>query len=198
MSCPPTSEVLRGRYVTLEPLRADHADLIGLTHPFAAADWFDPASRDPMFFAAVIGGRPGGRAAIMRIDPTHRVAEIGHVLWGPSMRRTSAATEAVYLLVDHLFTWGARRVEWKCDTRNEASKTAATRFGFTYEGTFRQHMLVDGRNRDTAWFSLLDSEWPSRRAQIQAWLDPANVDAEGTQRRPLQRPGRDSAAPDRT
>ncbi len=101
------------------------------------------------------------------------------------MRRTPAATEAVYLLTDHLFALGARRVEWKCDNRNEASKAAALRFGFTFEGVFRQHMVVKGENRDTAWFSLLDSEWPARRRALQAWLSPANFEATGRQRSAL-------------
>ena len=121
----------------------------------------------------------------MRIDLPNGVAEIGNVLWGPQLRRTPAATEAVYLLTDHLFALGARRVEWKCDNRNEASKAAALRFGFTFEGVFRQHMVVKGDNRDTAWFSLLDSEWPVRRRALQAWLSPANFEATGRQRSAL-------------
>ncbi len=176
--------VLRGRYVVLEPLAESHRPVADLRHEFAAQDWFDAAltSEDPLFFAALIDGEPVGRAAIMRIDEPNRVAEIGHVLWGPAMRRTPASTEAVFLLADHLFDWGARRGEWTCDNRNGASKAAALRFGFTFEGVFRQHMLVDGRNRDTAWFSLLDREWQARRQQILAWLDPANFDSDGRQR----------------
>ncbi|MEI2785422.1 MAG: GNAT family protein [Candidatus Nanopelagicales bacterium] len=176
--------VLRGRYVTLEPIEESHRPLADLQHEFASPDWFDDGltSDDPLFFAALIDGQPVGRAAIMRIDEPNRVAEIGHVLWGPQMRRTPASTEAVLLMADHLFDWGARRVEWKCDNRNEASKAAALRFGFTFEGVFRQHMVVNGRNRDTAWFSLLDHEWPNRRRQVLAWLDPANFDPDGRQR----------------
>ena len=150
-------------------------------------EWFGAAltSADPLYFAAVVGGRAVGRVSIMRIDLPNGVAEIGNVLWGPQLRRTPAATEAVYLLTDHLFALGARRVEWKCDHRNEASKAAALRFGFTFEGVFRQHMVVKGENRDTAWFSLLDSEWPARRRALQIWLHPANFDATGRQRSAL-------------
>lgn len=188
--------VLQGRYVRLEPLGPEHARLREITEGFEFLPeypedfdkWFvrAQASRDPLFFAAVVAGEPVGRASILRVDRPNRVAEIGHVLWGPRMRRTPASTEAVFLLVDHLFGLGARRVEWKCNDRNEASKAAAARFGFTFEGVFRQHMLVKGANRDTAWFSLLDHEWPDRRAAIVEWLDEANVDA-GGQRRPLRR-----------
>lgn len=188
--------VLAGRWVRLEPLSAAHSDLVQIVEGFEylpeyPADfdqWFGRSvgSADPMFFAAVMDGRTVGRAAIQRIDLPNGVAEIGHILWGPAMRRTPASTQAVFLLVDHLFGLGARRVEWKCNERNEASKAAALRFGFTFEGVFRQHMIVKGQNRDTAWFSLLDGEWPARRAEILGWLDPANFDSGGIQRQPLQ------------
>jgi RimJ/RimL family protein N-acetyltransferase len=187
--------VLAGRYVRLEPLGSHHDGLREIVegfdflpeHPQDFDEWFPSAqaSCDPLFFAAVIGGAAAGRAAIQRIDLPNRVAEIGHILWGPRMRRTPAATEAVFLLCDHLFGLGARRVEWKCDNLNDASKAAAIRLGFTAEGVFRQHMIVKGENRDTAWFSLLDREWPARRATVLAWLDPANFDAAGRQRRAL-------------
>lgn len=190
--------VLAGRYVRLEPLAPEHVGLRAITdgfdflpeHPEDFDEWFvrARASRDPLFFAAVIDDEPVGRASILRVDRENRVAEIGHILWGPRMRRSPASTQAVFLLVDHLFTLGARRVEWKCNSRNEASKAAAVRFGFTFEGVFRQHMIVKGENRDTAWFSLLDHEWPQRRAAVLDWLDPANFD-EGRQRQPLQRTG---------
>lgn len=190
--------VLAGAHVRLEPL--NHPELADIKDPdlfrYLPDDpdefdrWLQAASssRDPLFFAAVIADRAAGRAAVQRIDLPNGVAEIGHVLWGPTMRRTPAATEALLLLCDHLFGLGARRVEWKCDTRNEASKAAALRFGFTFEGVFRQHMIVKGENRDTAWFSLLDREWPTRRAAVAAWLDPANFAADGRQRSPLARP----------
>lgn len=190
---------LLGRRVRLEPLSAGHeADLRRIDDPAlfrylpqAPGDfpqWFDMAltGRDPLYFAVVVDGVALGRVSVMRMDLPNGVAEIGNVLWGPGLRRTPAATEAVFLLLDHLFTLGARRVEWKCDNRNDASKAAALRLGFTFEGVFRQHMLVKGENRDTAWFSLLDSEWPLRRRAILAWLSEANFDG-GVQRRPLER-----------
>jgi RimJ/RimL family protein N-acetyltransferase len=114
------------------------------------------------------------------------VVEIGHIWFGAALQRTPGATEAVYLLARHAFTdLGVRRLEWKCDAGNERSRRAAERFGFTFEGVFRQHMLVKDRNRDTAWYSLLDSEWPAARAAFEGWLDEANFDAEGRQRRSL-------------
>ena len=184
--------VLQGRYVRLEPLGPQHDALREITDGFEYLprmpfdEWFAEAlvSRDPMYFAAVTD-RPVGRASIMRIDEPNRVAEIGNILWGPDMRRTPASTEAVFLLCDHLFGLGARRVEWKCNDRNLASKAAAQRIGFTFEGVFRQHMIVNGESRDTAWFSLLDREWPARREAIAAWLDPANFDADGRQLRAM-------------
>ncbi len=193
---PVERRVLAGRRVRLEPLGSAHPELDLITegfdylpdHPDDFAQWFASAqrSRDPLFFAAVIDGRAVGRIAIQRIDLPNGVAEVGHILWGPQMRRTAASTEAVFLIVDHLICLGARRVEWKCDNRNEASKAAALRFGFTFEGVFRQHMLVKGENRDTAWFSLLDGEWPQRRRVILTWLQDANFDDEGRQIVPLR------------
>jgi RimJ/RimL family protein N-acetyltransferase len=189
---------LAGRRIRLEPLSREHeAGLRAIDAPDLFrylpqtpdnfSEWFETAliSGDPLYFAAVVDGVAVGRVSIMRIDLPNGVAEIGNVLWGPRLRRTPGATEAVFLLVDHLFSLGARRVEWKCDDRNGASKAAALRFGFTFEGVFRQHMLVKGENRDTAWFSLLDREWPARRRAILAWLDDANFD-DGRQRRSLQ------------
>jgi RimJ/RimL family protein N-acetyltransferase len=193
---PVERRVLVGRRVRLEPLGSAHAELDLITeafdylpeYPEDFAQWFAPAqrSRDPLFFAAVVDGRAAGRMAIQRIDLPNGVAEVGHILWGPQMRRTPASTEAVFLVVDHLFSLGARRVEWKCDNRNEGSKAAALRFGFTFEGVFRQHMLVKGENRDTAWFSLLDREWPQRRRVILTWLQDTNFDDEGRQIVPLR------------
>ncbi|HPE13559.1 MAG: GNAT family N-acetyltransferase [Actinobacteria bacterium] len=193
--------VLQGRWVRLEPLAADHSEPLRaiddpalFTYLPDVPDDFDGwlptalASRDPLFYAAVVDGRTLGRASFLRMDYPNGVAEIGHILWGHEMRRTPASTEAVYLMTEHLFGLGARRVEWKCDNLNEASKAAALRFGFTFEGVFRQHKLVKGRNRDTAWFSLLDHEWPARRAALSDWLDPGNFDVDGQQRRRLERP----------
>jgi RimJ/RimL family protein N-acetyltransferase len=116
------------------------------------------------------------------------VIEIGHVLWGPEIARTRVATEALGLYAAHAFdVLGYRRFEWKCDARNEPSRRAALRFGFTYEGTFRQHMVVRGQNRDTAWFAMTDGEWPGIRARLAAWLEPSNFDQAGRQGTPLAR-----------
>ena len=144
---------------------------------------------DPIVFAVVdrASGRAGGWQQLMRIEPAHGVIEIGYIYWGPDVARTRLATESVFLLARHIFEdLGYRRFEWKCNDRNEPSKRAAARFGFTYEGLFRQHMIVKGENRDTAWFSMLDSEWPARKAGFELWLDPANFDEAGEQRNKLQ------------
>jgi RimJ/RimL family protein N-acetyltransferase len=120
------------------------------------------------------------------MEPQHGVIEIGHIWFAPALQRTRAATEAIYLLARHAFDdLGYRRLEWKCDSLNAPSRRAADRFGFTYEGIFRQHMITKGRNRDTAWYSIIDSEWPSRREAFEAWLAPGNFDEEGRQRRSL-------------
>lgn len=142
-------------------------------------------SEDPLFFGVIdsTSQRCEGRQALMRITPEHGVIEVGHVLWGPAIARTRVATEALYLFAQYVFdTLGYRRFEWKCDARNEPSMRAARRFGFTYEGTFRQHMIVKGQNRDTAWFAMLDTDWPSLRQAFQSWLDPTNFDDRGQQK----------------
>lgn len=128
-----------------------------------------------------------GWAAYMRITPAHGVIEIGNVLFSPGLQRTRAATEAVYLMARHVFEdLGYRRFEWKCNAENAQSRRAALRFGFTFEGIFRQHMVVKGQNRDTAWFAMLDKEWPARREAFETWLAPENFDAAGRQRRSLK------------
>lgn len=148
--------------------------------------WLDTAatSADPLFFAVVdrATGRAEGRQALMRVDTANGVIEIGNILWGPAIARTRAATEAFFLTADAVFAAGYRRFEWKCNNANAPSKRAAARFGFTFEGVFRQHLIVKGRNRDTAWFSILDSEWPALREAFVAWLAPDNFDDDGTQR----------------
>jgi RimJ/RimL family protein N-acetyltransferase len=122
----------------------------------------------------------------MRITPEHGVIEIGNILWGAPIARTRVATEALYLAAKYVFEdLGYRRFEWKCNDLNAPSKRAARRFGFTFEGVFRQHMWVKGANRDTAWFAMLDREWPRIRAAYERWLDPANFDAAGRQRAAL-------------
>jgi RimJ/RimL family protein N-acetyltransferase len=203
----PQRVTMTGRHVTLVPLDAErHADAL-----FAAANggdkdrlwsymfdgpYADPAtfkdvlrarakSEDPLFFTVLdnASGRPVGYQTFLRIEPTHRVIEIGNILYTPALQRTIGATEAQYLFATYAFdTLGYRRYEWKCNALNAPSRRAALRLGFTFEGVFRQHMIVKGRNRDTAWFSMLDSEWPQRRAAFERWLSPENFDAEGRQR----------------
>lgn len=201
----PDRRAHEGRYVRLEPLdAARHGDELFEAGPTDEAllrylperpypdrasfqPWLDKAaaSEDPMFFAAVdrVTGRAEGRLSLMRMDPANGVIETGHLLFGPRLGQTRAATEAVYLLARHVFDeLGYRRFEWKCNNRNEPSKRAALRFGFTFESVFRQHMVVKGESRDSAWYSILDGEWPMRRRAFERWLDPANFDGEGRQR----------------
>jgi RimJ/RimL family protein N-acetyltransferase len=168
------------RYLPYGPF-ADAAELRGWLAERAA-------SADPLFLAVVetATGRAAGVVSYLRVEADHGCIEIGHIWFGSELQRTPAATEAVYLLARHVFDdLGYRRLEWKCDAENERSRRAAERFGFTFEGVFRQHMIVKGRNRDTAWYSLLDGEWPAARAAFEAWLAPENFDGDGRQRRPL-------------
>jgi RimJ/RimL family protein N-acetyltransferase len=153
------------------------------------------SSEDPLFFAILDkpSGEAAGYAAYMRIEPAHRVIEVGSILFTPRLQRTVAATEAMYLMARHVFEdLGYRRYEWKCNALNAPSRRAALRLGFTYEGIFRQHMIIKGRNRDTAWFSMLDSEWPKRKATFERWLDASNFDARGQQRISLSALNRES------
>ncbi len=207
---PPGRVVLEGRYVRLEPIGPQHAaDLFAamagpeLEQRFDWLSEYQPTSEaelgerlaaaaaktDPMMWAVidVASGRTEGRQCLMRIVPQHGVIEIGNVYWGPRMARTRLATEALALHARYIFeTLGYRRFEWKCNARNAASQAAARRFGFTHEGLFRQHMIVKGANRDTAWFAMLDTDWRRLGAEYERWLDPANFTAEGTQRSPLR------------
>ena len=139
---------------------------------------------DPFYFAVVDkAGRPLGLATLMSIRPDMRVIEVGHILLGPALQRSALATEAQYLLARYAFeTLGYRRYEWKCDSLNAPSRRAALRLGFAFEGIFRNHMIVKGRNRDTAWFAITDADWPARKAAFERWLDTANFDADGRQR----------------
>jgi len=206
----PERTVLEGRYVTLVPLDAGlHGEALWegtkgeqndalwrylAEGPFSNREDFDralagmAASEDPLFFT-IIGRstqRPAGRASYLRIDTKHRVIEVGSILYSPALQRTRGATEAMYLMARHVFEdLGYRRYEWKCNALNEPSRRAALRLGFTYEGVFRQHMVVKDHNRDTAWYSMLDSEWPAAKAACQAWLEPSNFDADGRQLRGL-------------
>ena len=143
---------------------------------------------DPLFYAICdqSSGRAVGMASYLRIDPPQGVIEVGHINYAPAMQRRPAATEAMFLMMRQVFDdWGYRRYEWKCNNLNDRSKQAAERLGFSFEGVFRQAAVVKGRNRDTAWFSMLDSEWPVNRAVFEQWLDPTNFDAAGNQRTSL-------------
>jgi RimJ/RimL family protein N-acetyltransferase len=157
--------------------------------PAAYAAWAEPAARseDPLFFAVVAPDLgPVGVMSYLRMAPEHACIEIGHIWFAAAVQRRPEATEAVYLMARHAFDdLGHRRLEWKCDAANARSRQAAERYGFTFEGIFRQHMIVKGHNRDTAWYALLDGGWPVARAAFEAWLAPANFDAAGRQRRRL-------------
>ena len=203
---PPPLEPLDGRYCRLEPLQARHARELwdAYTHdvqhrnwtylpegPFATfedyAQWVERvrATRDPMFFA-ILAPTALGVAAYLRIAPEAGSIEVGHINFSPLLQRTRAATEAMYLMMKRAFELGYRRYEWKCDALNAPSRASAERLGFTYEGTFRQATVYKGRNRDTAWYSIIDTEWPARRAEFERWLDPANFDEDGRQRTRLR------------
>jgi RimJ/RimL family protein N-acetyltransferase len=144
-------------------------------------------NKERIFYAVVDpAGRALGILSLMEIRPAMRVAEVGNIVYAPALQRTPLATEAQYLIARYAFeTLGYRRYEWKCNALNAASRRAAERFGFTYEGLFRQHMIVKGRSRDTAWFAMLDSEWPARKAAFERWLAPENFDAAGQQKASL-------------
>ena len=144
--------------------------------------------KDPFYYVVVdASGHALGLATLLNIRPADRVIEVGHIVYGPALQRTPLATEAQYLLACYAFeTLGYRRYEWRCNALNQSSRRAALRFGFSFEGVFRQHMIVKGRNRDTAWFSMLDSEWPARKMAFQAWLRPDNFDAQGRQKKSLR------------
>jgi RimJ/RimL family protein N-acetyltransferase len=200
----PGPVTLKGRYGRLEKLKPDHtADLwsafaghdqvwtyIPTDGPFATAAEFVPciarraAADDPYAYAIVdASDRAVGYVTLMRIEPEMRVIEVGHVLYSPALQRTPLGTETQYLLARYVFEMlGYRRYEWKCDALNAPSRRAALRYGFVYEGTFRQHIIAKGRNRDNAWFSMLDSEWPARKRNFERWLAPENFDREGRQK----------------
>ncbi len=203
----PGAAVLEGRFGRLERLdparhaadlwRAFGADDRLWTYmfygPFADAGVFSnflekiAALQEQIYYAVVDrDGRAAGWAALMEMRPQARVIEVGSIVYAPAQQREALATEAQYLLARYIFeTLGHRRYEWKCDALNAASRHAALRFGFTFEGIFRQHMIIKGRSRDTAWFAMLDSEWPRARAAFERWLQPENFDG-GRQRRSLE------------
>lgn len=147
------------------------------------------ASEDPLFFAVIdkASGKVAGRQSFMRMDTAHGVAEIGNIYWGPLVSRRPAATEALFLFARHIFDdLGYRRFEWKCNNENLPSKRAALRFGFRHEGVFHQHLIVKGRNRDTAWFAMLNKDWAKLRPAYERWLSDDNFDARGAQRKKLE------------
>ncbi len=203
----PGPGVLTGRYGRVEKLDpAQHGAALWEAFRVAPAMWdympygpFEDASAfqawlngratldDPYVYAVVApDGRALGIAALMAIRPDMGVIEVGHIAYAPALQRTPLGTEAQFLLARYAFeTLGYRRYEWKCNARNAASRRAAERYGFSFEGVFRQHMIVKGKNRDTAWFSMLDSEWPARRAAFERWLAPSNFDTEGRQKASL-------------
>ncbi|MEZ5654211.1 MAG: GNAT family protein [Burkholderiaceae bacterium] len=206
MPARPERRVHEGRFARLEPLEparhgddlhracCDPANDAGWTYlpvgPFAEREAYlallsqREASTDPLFFAIIdrASGRAVGEASYLRIDPEGGCIEVGHLHFGPAMRRGRVATEAMTLMMAHAFELGYRRYEWKCDALNAPSRQAATRLGFTFEGLFRQARVVKGRNRDTAWYAIVDRDWPAVRAAHGRWLDDANFDADGRQR----------------
>lgn len=206
----PQRIVIRGRYCRLEPVGVeDHAsDLFAAymeapdnhewTYLFVERPETEVAFRDylqklaaseqSLHFAIVDSGseRAVGTAALMRIEPTHGAIEVGSIVYSSRLKKTRAGTEAMYLLMRYVFEdLGFRRYEWKCDSLNAPSRAAATRYGFTYEGTFRNAIVYKGRNRDTSWYSIIDTEWPSIQSAFDAWLDPQNFDKHGLQKQSL-------------
>jgi RimJ/RimL family protein N-acetyltransferase len=203
---PPARAVVEGRYCRLEPLAPGvHAESLHAANalntdgslwtymaygPFETLvdyrRWADSVAggSDPMFFAIVdrSTGRATGVASYLRIDPGNGCIEVGHLAYSPLLQRTAAATEAMYLMMEHAFTLGYRRYEWKCNALNRPSRAAAQRLGMSYEGVFRQATVVKGRNRDTAWYSVIDAEWGALKEAFLTWLAPANFDAPGRQR----------------
>lgn len=195
----PGPVVIAGRFARLERLDPSrHAATIHTANE--GADWvwdylsYGPFSNlaayrlwqeqmaaqvDPFFYAIVREGQALGVAAFLRIEPADRVIEIGHIQITPPLQRSTAASEAIMLMVRWAIAAGYRRIEWKCDALNAPSRRAALRYGFSFEGIFRQHLIVKGRNRDTAWYAMTDREWPVIEARWKRWLDPVNFDAEG-------------------
>ncbi len=201
---------LSGRYVSVSRLKsAEHGEALWEATrggenealwrylwegPFPERGEFDvslkamESSEDPLYVAIVDNAtrKAVGRASYLRIEPKHRCIEVGAILFSPLLQRTRGATEAMFLMMRHAFDdLGNRRYEWKCDARNEPSRRAALRLGFTFEGIFRQHMIVKGENRDTAWFSVIDKEWPDLKKAFEKWLAPENFDKDSSQKQSL-------------
>jgi RimJ/RimL family protein N-acetyltransferase len=206
----PARVMLEGRYCRLEPIDpARHGGQLFAASMAPGAEerfrylfdepqdrtgfdaWLkrSAASEDPLVFAVVdlATQRCEGRQSLMRIVPEHGVIEVGGILWGPAIARTRVATEALFVCAQYVFDkLGYRRFEWKCDSRNAPSRRAALRFGFTFEGIFRQHMVLKGQNRDTAWFAMVDSDWPAIKAAFARWLEAGNFDEHGQQKARLE------------
>jgi RimJ/RimL family protein N-acetyltransferase len=202
----PPRTAMAGRYCRIEPIDpARHAEALfransldpahrNFTYlgsgPFASLEayrlWLQSSclGDDPLFHTIIDGqsGQAAGIASYMRIDPRNGVIEVGNINYSPLLQRGRAATEAMYLMMQRAFGLGYRRYEWKCDALNAASRAAAQRLGFSYEGIFRQAVVYKGRNRDTAWYASIDSEWPELERAFRRWLDPGNFDDEGRQR----------------
>jgi len=202
----PSREPMVGRRCTLAPFDSNaHAKSLYAANtldvagemwtylpygPFRTLDsyraWMDAScqSEDPLFYAVVDNatGMAVGVASYLRIDPRSGSIEVGHIGYSPLLQRTPAATEAMYLMMDRAFGLGYRRYEWKCNALNAPSRTAAQRLGLSFEGIFRQALIVKGRNRDTAWYAAIDKDWPELKAAFVRWLDPTNFDEQGKQR----------------
>lgn len=197
----PDHRVLEGRHVTLVALSPDHAeglfnaftDPSGWTYLGEEVPYRDLAdaqdrtahhaqSTDPLFYTVLVGGTPLGFLSLLRINPQAASIEVGFIHLSPKLQGTRAATEAQFLLMRHVFDdLGYRRYEWKCDDLNAPSRRAADRLGFQYEGTFRQALVYKGRNRDTAWYAIIDSAWPELKARFQRWLADDNFTSDGQQ-----------------
>lgn len=206
---------LDGQYASLVPISTSHASALFeqlclkspdttwaymSTGPFADSDKFLKhvenlsVSKDPLFFTVITrvdlpsisAGTPVGFLSLMRIDTKNRGIEVGNITFSAVLQRTTVATDAVYLAMKHCIEdLGNRRLEWKCDSLNAKSRKAAERFGFVFEGIFRQHFIVRGRNRDTAWYSIVDNEWPAKKVSFEEWLNPGNFDENGKQKKGL-------------
>ncbi|MEM7208600.1 MAG: GNAT family protein [Pseudomonadota bacterium] len=201
----PSKETMNGRYCRLEYINPDQhaADLFeakqaNIDHPnwtympygpFSSLDdyrtWIETTcmGEDPVFYAVIDSqtDKAVGVASYLRIDPNNGAIEVGHIHFSPLLQKSRASSEAMYLMMEHVFSLGYRRYEWKCDSLNEPSRRAAQRLGFSFEGIFRQATHYKGRNRDTAWFAMIDSEWPALKSAYRRWLDPDNFDAKGNQ-----------------
>lgn len=202
----PPAVPLPGQFVTLEPMNHSHVDQVFSAFEHAAdslwtympfGPFADSAALSDAFtkmlgypdwrpYVIVVDGTPLGFCSYLRIDERGGVIEVGSIAFSPALQRTTAATETIYLLLENAFALGYRRVEWKCDDLNVPSRKSALRFGFRYEGTFKKAAHYKGRSRDTAWFAIIDDDWPSLDEAFRSWLSPANFDDSGQQRNALE------------